>query len=310
MYTSVFGISIKYEAWNCSDSLPLYIAGSYDFYAAYIGNKRCIVLTPTDELSTLPALKKHIAKIQQIDNVPIVFELEAVSKYRRKSLIENRIPFITNKQVFLPFIGTMLTDEKEPQKLTGKFVYSTQQLFLFYLYSNKKKLYISEARKTLPFTAMTLTRATNQLEASDLFHVGKNGVNKFIESKYDRYELFEKAKTYLSSPVRRVGYISKTQVTEDMVFAGETALSEKTMLNPNRIVTYAIGEKDYSRTLLVEELIDPDNQVKLELWAYDPKQFTEDNTADDISVVLSLSDTGDERIEEAVDELQERRLRE
>ena len=39
----------------------------------------------------------------------------------------------------------MLSDEKEPQKLTGKFVYSTQQLFLFYLYSKKKRLYTSEA---------------------------------------------------------------------------------------------------------------------------------------------------------------------
>lgn len=44
----------------------------------------------------------------------------------------------------------MLTDEKEPPKLTGKFVYSTQQLFLFYLYSKKKRLYISEAGKVLP----------------------------------------------------------------------------------------------------------------------------------------------------------------
>ena len=95
-----------------------------------------------------------------------------------------------------------------------------------------------------------------------------------------------------------------------MVFAGETVLSEKTMLNPNRIVTYAVSDKDYDKNLMTEELIDPDKQVRLELWAYNPKQFSEDNCADDISVVLSLIDTNDERIEEAVDELQERRLQE
>ena len=75
MLTSVFGISIKYEAWNHQDSLPVYIAGSYNFHTAYIGNRRCIMLTPTEELATLPALKKQITKIQQIDNVPVVFEL-------------------------------------------------------------------------------------------------------------------------------------------------------------------------------------------------------------------------------------------
>ena len=310
MPTTVFGISIKYGAWNHKESLPVYIAVSYDFQTAYIGNKRCIMLTPTEELATLPALKKQIAKIQRIDNVPVVFELVTVSNYRRKSLIENNIPFITPKQVFLPFIGAMLTDEKEPQKLTGKFVNSTQQLFLFYLYDKKKRLYISEAGKVLPFTAMTLTRAVRQLEAKDLFLVAKDGVNKFIESKYSRYELFEKAKVYLTTPVRRAGYIDKTQVTENMVFAGETALSEKTMLNPSRVVTYAINEKDYDKTLLTEELIDPDRQARLELWAYDPKRFSEDNSADDISVVLSFKNTKDERIEEAVEELKERRLHE
>ena len=310
MRTSVFGLSIKYETWNHQDSLPIYIAGSYHFYTAYIGDKRCILLVPIEELVTLPALKKQIAKIQQIDNVPVVLELVTVSKYRRKSLIENNIPFVTEKQVFLPFIGTMLTDEKVLLKFTGKFVYSTQQLFLLYLYEMKKRLYMSEAGKVLPFTAMTLTRAVKQLEASGLFLTGKDGVNKFIESKYNWLELFEKAKKYLSTPVRRAGYIDKVQVTENMVLAGETALSEKTMLNPSRVVTYAISEKDYDKTLLTEELVEPDKQVRLELWAYDPKQFSRDNNADDLSVILSLGDTSDERIEEAMDELQERRLQE
>ena len=310
MLTSIFGISVKYETWNHRDDLPVYISGSYDFRTAYIADRRCIMLTPTEELVTLPALKKQITKIRQIDDVPVVFELATISNYRRKSLIENNIPFVTEKQIFLPFIGTMLTEEKEISKLVGKVVYSTQQLFLFYLYSKKKRLYISEAGKVLPFTAMTLSRAVKQLEATDLFLVVKDGVNKVIESKYSRIELFEKAKVYLSTPVRKVGYIEKAQVTENMVLAGETVLAEKTMLNPSRVVTYAINEKDYDKTLLNRELIDPDKQVRLELWAYDPKQFSEDSNADDLSVALSFVDTTDERIEEAVEELQERRLRE
>lgn len=39
MLTNVFGISVKYEAWDHQDSLPVYIAGSYDFRAAYIAKK-------------------------------------------------------------------------------------------------------------------------------------------------------------------------------------------------------------------------------------------------------------------------------
>ena len=60
MLTSVFGISIKCEAWKHQDSLPVYIAGSYDFQTAYIGNKRCIMLIPTEELATLPVSYTHL----------------------------------------------------------------------------------------------------------------------------------------------------------------------------------------------------------------------------------------------------------
>ena len=155
---------------------------------------------------------------------------------------------------------------------------------------------------------MTLTRAVRQLEDSGLFVTGKTGVNKFIESKYDRLELFEKSKSYLATPIISTGYIDKTQVDKNMVFAGETALSKKTMLNASKLITYAISEKNYNKKDLNDELIDPNKQVKLEIWAYNPKQFSNDNSADDISVILSFKNTNDERIEEAVEYLQKRRL--
>lgn len=310
MRENVFGIPIRYETWNKQDSLPLYIAGSYDFRIAYIDEKRCLTIKPVEELVTLPALKKQIAKIQEVDNVPIVLELKVVSAYRKGSLIENHIPFITEKQVFLPFIGAMLTDEKEPGKKAEKFVFSTQQLFLFYMYSEKKRLYASEASKMLPFTAMTMTRAVKQLEEADLFLVTKDGVNKVIESKYGRAELFQKAKKYLSTPVRKAGYMDKSQVTSDMVYAGETALAEKTMLNPSKVVTYAVSDRNFDKKLLSDELVDPAEQVRLELWAYDPKIFSKDSIVDNLSLALSFQDNPDERIEEAVEELVEGELQE
>lgn len=308
MLKSVFGLPVRYEVWENQNALPVYLTGSYEFHTAYIADKHCIMIRPTDELANLPALRKQIAKIQQIDNVPVVLELTTLSTYRRKSLLENNIPFVTEKQIFLPFIGTILTDEKELEKLTGKFVFSTQQLFLLYLYRGKKQLYVAEAGRQLPFTAMTLTRAVRQLEASGLFNVFKNGVSKIIESKYNKQELFERAKSYLSSPVYKTGYIEKSQITPNMVFAGETALAEKTMLNPGRVTTYAVSEKEFNKIFLTQELVDPEKQVRLELWAYDPRLFSRDNTADSLSVALSFSENTDERIEETVAELLRKEL--
>ncbi|MCD8053536.1 MAG: MarR family transcriptional regulator [Lachnospiraceae bacterium] len=305
LLTKVFGIQVQSENWNKQNGLPLYIVGSYDFAVATFNGCRCIVITPREELVTLPALKKEIKRIQEIDNVPVVLKLPTISYYRRNKMIENKIPFITDKQMFLPFMGTFLAEENGEEKELKKFMFSTQQLVLLYLYQNKKKLYVSEATKSLPFTAMTVSRAVKQLEATGLFHVTKDGVNKVIESDYDRPELYERLKDYLSSPVRKVGYLKKNEVTNEMVIAGESVLAEETMLNPDRTATYAIYTKAFNKGLLMNELVDPDEQVRIELWEYDPRQFSGKKMADRISVALSFLENEDERIEEAVEELLE-----
>ena len=306
MISNIFGIPIRYEQWKKKDSLPLYISESYDFQTATIDTQRCIMLTAKGELATIPALKKQINRIQEVDNVPIVFVLPTVSSYRRKSLIENKIPFITDKQVYLPFMGTLLVEQNESEKEIRKFMFSTQQLILLYLYSKKQRLYMAEATEKLPFTAMTLSRAVKQLEAVGLFTITKDGVNKVIEAKYDNALLFERIKRYCSSPVRTVGYIEKSNLTEDMMLAGESALSERTMLNPSRVATYAIYYKLFDKKQLMKELVEPDKQIRLEIWEYNHKQFAKENVADSLSVVLSLADNRDERIKGAIEELLER----
>lgn len=308
MIDNIFGLSIRYEPWDKKSILPLYIVSNYQFYTVYIENIRCIVIIPIEELSTLPSLKKQIQKIRVIDDVPVVLYSKTISFYRRKSLLENHIPFITDKQTFLPFIGTLLVDEKEPEKIKDKFVYSTQLLFLAYMYNHEKKVYVSDLSKSLPFSAMTLSRAVKQLEMTDLFLVYKDGVNKVIESKYSHKELFECIQHYLLTPVRQVGYMNQSLVTDYMVLAGETALSEMSMLNPSRLRTYAVYEKDFDKTQLIDELIDPEVQVKVEIWAYDPQLFTHTNIADTLSIVLSLKENKDERIEEVLEDILEKEL--
>jgi hypothetical protein len=59
----------------------------------------------------------------------------------------------------------------------------------------------------------------------------------------------------------------------------------------------------------MKELVDPDRQIRLEVWEYDPKQFGDENMADSLSVVLSLIESDDERIEETIEELLEKELK-
>lgn len=310
MKTDVFGLTINYKSWDKKQALPLYVAGNYEIDEAIVSNNRFIVMRPIGDLPTLPAMKKHIEKIQKIDDVPVAFYLKNLSDFRRKGMLESNIPFMTEKQVFLPFIGTLLMEEKNNALYKEKFMFSTQQLFLMYLYNRQNKLYVANVGKKLPYSAMTLSRAVKQLEASDLFLVYKDGVNKVIESKYDRRELFERAKPFLLDPVRKYGYIEKSRIDENMVLASESALTKNLMLNPSKLITYAIDEQKMDINQMENELVDPNKQIRLELWGYDPKLFSDDNVADGLSVALSLREIVDERIEEAIDECIERELNE
>lgn len=311
MKTDVFGLTINYKSWDKKQALPLYVAGNYEIDEAIVSNNRFIVMmSPIGDLPTLPAMKKHIEKIQKIDDVPVAFYLKNLSDFRRKGMLESNIPFMTEKQVFLPFIGTLLMEEKNNALYKEKFMFSTQQLFLMYLYNRQNKLYVANVGKKLPYSAMTLSRAVKQLEASDLFLVYKDGVNKVIESKYDRRELFERAKPFLLDPVRKYGYIEKSRIDENMVLASESALAKNSMLNPSKLITYAIDEQKMDINQMENELVDPNKQIRLELWGYDPKLFSDDNVADGLSVALSLREIVDERIEEAIDECIERELNE
>lgn len=310
MKTDVFGLTINYKSWDKKQALPLYVAGNYEIDEAIVSNNRFIVMSPIGDLPTLPAMKKHIEKIQKIDDVPVAFYLKNLSDFRRKGMLESNIPFMTEKQVFLPFIGTLLMEEKNNALYKEKFMFSTQQLFLMYLYNRQNKLYVANVGKKLPYSAMTLSRAVKQLEASDLFLVYKDGVNKVIESKYDRRELFERAKPFLLDPVRKYGYIEKSRIDENMVLASESALAKNSMLNPSKLITYAIDEQKMDINQMENELVDPNKQIRLELWGYDPKLFSDDNVADGLSVTLSLREIVDERIEEAIDECIERELNE
>lgn len=301
----IFGVQVKYESWNKQGVLPMYIAGSYDFSVAILNGCRCIVLSPTEELVTIPSLKKQIKRIQEIENVPVIIKLPAISLYKRKKMIENGISFITGKQVFLPFMGTFLTQEKEETVEVNKLMFSAQQLALMYLYNNSKKLYVSDAVKKLPFTAMTVSRAVKQLAATGLFHTTKDGVNKVVESDYSGRKLYEKIKKYMTSPVRKIGYLNRAEITAEMVLAGDSVLAEETMLNPDKVMTYAVYIKSFAKEKLADELMDTEEQIRVELWEYDPKRFSEDNMADRLSVALSFAENEDERVDEAIEELLE-----
>lgn len=294
----ILGLTINFKKWNKEKQLPLFILNDYLIQKAIINDIECLSLTPKGDIPTLPAFKKQLSIIREIENVPIFLQLNAISSFRKRNLLENKIPFILkDKMAYLPFMTTYLTNTQYEDKSIEKISLATQLLFTWILYQNTNKYYVSDAVKSLGFSNMTLTRAYRQLCATELFKEHKDGRKIFLTTKLSKVELFNKMKAYLQPTFYSQGYILKKEITKDMIPAGEFAFSQHTHLNPPKLKTYAIEKKHIKNIKLQRECYSYDEQVELQIWKYNPLLFSQNsNSIDTVSLIISLLENIDERL--------------
>ena len=301
----ILGLKLNYTKWNKEKQLPLFILNDFLVQKAIINDIECLSLTPKGDLPTLPAFKKQISIIKEIENVPIFLQLDAISSFRRQNLLENKIPFILkDKIVYLPFMATYLTNTQYGDKNVEKISLATQLLFTWILYQNTNKYYVSDAVKSLGFSNMTLTRSYRQLCATQLFEEHKDSRKIFLTTNLSKVDLFNKMRPYLQSPFYTQGYILKKEITKDMIPAGEFAFSQYTYINPPNLKTYAIEKKHVKNIKLQRECYSYDEQVELQIWKYNPLLFSQNKKdIDDISLILSLLGNEDERLDIEIENL-------
>ena len=288
---------------------PIFLTNIYNFYDLRILDTSCILLEILDDLPGVDVIKKHLKRIEELTNQPIVLYYKAITRYRRKSLIENRIPFIIEDgQMFLPFLSLDLK-KMSPclERKATAFTPSEQLLFLYFLYNKDTVVNTTEVARNMGFTSMTASRALNKLYDAKLVTFefgGRTGRSKEYKRILDP-EYFKKGLRYIKTPVKRVIYVE--EAPQNSLIAGLEALSELSMINPPVYMVRAISSKCLNEQDLKiinnMDIIKDNKFVQLEVWDYDPKLFTEKEYPDPMSLYASLKDENDERIEMALDEM-------
>ena len=145
---------------------------------------------------------------------------------------------------------------------------------------------------------MSLTRAYRQLFATKLFDENKDGRKIYLTTHLNKIELFHQMKAYLQSPVQKQGYILKSDRNDYMIPAGEFVLSQYTFINPPKSETYAIDKVNSKLINIQKDYYSQEEQTKLQIWNYNPLLFSQDQKSiDKISLIISLLDHIDERLE-------------
>ena len=300
----VLGVKVTYED-VAFKHLPNFIATRYRLQMVSMNEQKMIFLYPKTELEQIEVLKKHIARIQNNESLPIVLVLKELSFRRKEYLIREKIPFIVDgKQIYLPFMAVYLQErcsaEKKPRE---EMLPSAQMLLLHFIYGGAQELSTSQAAKDLELTPTSISRASRQLEEMGWLHIRKVGVQRILHSEDSPKILFQKAGDKLLNPRKRTVYILKELVGTELLESGYSALAEYSMLNTPNVRCYAAEKISQWKDVMTNSLQNSQVQVAVEMWRYNPRKMSTRNTVDELSLALTLREDADERVEEAVEEM-------
>jgi len=299
---------ITIKPWIKKNNFPVFLRDTYNFYEVTILGTRCILIEAVDEMPNIYQLQKHIKQIKNLTDRQIVLFYKDITRYRRKSLIENRIAFvIEDGQMYLPFLGLDLKKVKEHVEEAKGFTAPAQIAYLYFLYHKEEVVNTTDFAKKLGFNKMTASRALNDLYHANLITYeigGMTGRSKEYKRIKDP-DYFLRGRGYLKTPVRKIIY-TKTRPL-DALTAGMEALAELSMINPPGHPIMAIDRNKLNNEQVEvvnnKDLIKDTKLVELELWDYDPGLFSNNGHVDLLSLYASLKEETDERVEQALKEV-------
>jgi predicted transcriptional regulator len=300
---------ITIKQWNEREYLPIFLSEIYSFYKMNILGEYCLLIEVNNEIPGIENLKKHMNTISKNIDDELVLLFKSISSFRRKTLIENRIPFIVeNGQMYLPFLGMKLkkTTDKNT-KIIEKFSSSAQLVFLYFLYNKDLQINTTELAEIFNTAKMTASRALNDLYLLGLLTYeisGKTGRSK----RYKRIDdtcYYNRGSKYLKNPVNKVKYVDNN-IAHDFPVAGLEALSMQSMLNPPKNLVRAISKqkaKDIKEQIILNrDKIADMNLIELQIWNYEPEFLAVNGVVDLVSLVMSVSETNDDRVDIAIEE--------
>lgn len=300
----VLGIEVRYLDTQIQH-LPNFIKNRYCVKKVSLDGKMVTFLYLRTELETVEAVKKHIGRVEKQDGDPVVLILDHITYRQKEYLLRAHIPFIVEKkQIYLPFMAVYLQERCNAEEEDTMVMLPSAQMLLFYfIYRSLRPVMTSQAARDLDLTPTSIQRAVKQLEKMGLIKIKKEGVQRIITCDLTAEKLYEKAKSHLRNPVKKLVYVLKDEVPDATLVSGEMALAEYTMLNPPEIKHYATASVSKWKATLSNTIYSMEEQVAVEVWRYDPTRLSLCAEVDKLSLAVSLQDDTDERIEEAVEQM-------
>jgi len=310
----VMGLKVVIRPFVEDASLPHFLYNNYVLKELEI-NSRCylgLFLRGEEDISPV-TLEKHLRQLPLSQFAGYCLVADRLTTYVRKQLINKRIPFVVpGNQLYWPVLGMAIASRAANRRPANVELVSpaTQVVIIYGLLAEVGEgVTPKNLGEQLGYTAMTMSRALDEIEALQLGTVTKAGRERLLSFPQGKKSLWQQAKDRMRNPVRETARLWAKQLPERFqLLAGESALAACTMLGQPKTPVYAVGregwkaiQKKKPEQLPVEE---PGSCV-VQIWRYDPTLFARQNRVDPFSLALSLQGIYDERVQIAMDEMME-----
>ena len=263
-------------------------------------------------------ISQHTKLLRELLDTPVIIALPEIAPGERKQLIAHGVAFVVpDRQLFAPQLGVILTERfgAEPRREQELFSPATQALLIWFLNHHPvtETWHPFEEAAALGYAGMTATRAVRELLQFELFELEVRGRAKYLKLQSTRRDLWEKAKPHLRTPVLRTLWTYEKRIVQvtDARWAGESALAHLTMLNEPRQQVVALTAEDEQRAKQAGIFFEPReiaDGIAVQVWRYEPGMQAKEKTVDPLSLWLSLRENRDDRIQMALDEIEEKFL--
>lgn len=290
------GLPITALEWGGTSHLPLYLAKAAKYHLCGC-NGIDFIAAEIDQESSLPELKRISVQISSRTNLPVVLVAQ-IDARQRKALVSQGVPFVVpGRQAFLPMLGFIVNARRDLSPLS-KVMAPSAQAALVALVANPDLQTSEELMEITGMPSSSVSRALDDLSRRGLINKSKQARRVIIERDGSKNQLIKRAMDCLQNPTARVMYARRSKDTGFLPLAGESALSERSLLTPPKVECRALSKKAL-KTNKFEEIqlgeLPDEETIQLQIWTYDPLVAGR-GEIDDVSLALTLIDTEDERV--------------
>ncbi|MCW3785494.1 hypothetical protein [Plebeiibacterium sediminum] len=304
--------------------LPLYLTANYQLNTAWLMGAEVVLarLKYQEDQPTIGQMHKHMESIREIINLPVILVFEYIEAFKRKRLVQQRINFIVPfKQLFIPELMMAFTEVKQVKTNEDScFTPMAQLLTVYWLLSNNEDKQIEE----VPFNeianlfetnAMAITRAADNLANLNIctIHTGRPKSLTFNQSKQDTWNSIKERHLGIH-PVLKTVFTDERPPHDKWINTNTNALTAFTDINPGFQHFLALDKatyQAYKKTNQWPQENRSEGEFATEIWKYDPALLNGKfrwlgNNTDPISLYLCFANDEDERIEEALEQIEKK----